>query len=39
VLETGGAVETEEDEPVGEEDFVTLLKETFEAEEIEESDK
>jgi DNA polymerase III subunit gamma/tau len=36
VLETGNPVAVEEEEAVAEEDFVSLLKETFDAEEVEE---
>ena len=36
VLETGGEVAAEADEPLAEEDFVSLLKETFDADEIKE---
>jgi hypothetical protein len=40
VLETGGGqVAVEDDEPLPEEDFVSLLKETLDAEEIKETDE
>ena len=39
VLETGGDIAVEEEEAVAEEDFVSLLKETFDAEEIKETDE
>jgi hypothetical protein len=39
VLETGGQVAVEDEEPLAEEDFVSLLKETLDAEEIKETDE